>query len=85
MISRIYAWFPFAFVQLHFKLRFDLRGYGPDDIHVDTANNRLTVHAKKTVKSADSTQMREFCRTVYLPDKVDVDKFASNLTEVSGW
>ncbi|VDP89145.1 unnamed protein product [Echinostoma caproni] len=67
--------------KLHFKLRFDLRGYGPEDIHVETANNRLTVHAKRTTKSGNSTQMQEFCRTVYLPDKVESDHFVSNLSE----
>ncbi|THD22903.1 Alpha crystallin-containing small heat shock protein variant NtermFhHSP35a [Fasciola hepatica] len=67
--------------KLRFKLRFDLRGYEADDIHVETANNRLTVRAKKISRGENSMQKREFCRTVYLPDKVDEDKFVSNLSE----
>ncbi|KAA0196200.1 Alpha crystallin-containing small heat shock protein, partial [Fasciolopsis buskii] len=66
---------------LRFKLRFDLRGYGPEDVHVESDKNRLTVHAKKSEKKDGMSRVSEYCRTVYLPDKVDDEKFTSHLSK----
>ncbi|TPP61123.1 hypothetical protein FGIG_11358 [Fasciola gigantica] len=70
-------------VQLRFKLRWSTSsaGYEADDIHVETANNRSDVCIKRYSGREIPMAEGEFCRTVYLPDKVDEDKFVSNLSE----
>ncbi|TPP60898.1 Alpha crystallin-containing small heat shock protein variant NtermFhHSP35a [Fasciola gigantica] len=66
---------------LRFKLRFDLRGYSPEDVHVEADKNRLTVHAKRTDEKDGTSRMCEYCRTVYLPDKVDDEKCTAHLSK----
>nr|AAS19361.1 egg antigen [Paragonimus westermani] len=67
--------------RVHFKVRFNVEGYGPEDIQVNTSEHGLTVHAKKSVKDEKGTRMREFFRTIYLPPSVDKDHFQANMTE----
>ncbi|CAL8087917.1 unnamed protein product [Calicophoron daubneyi] len=66
--------------KVHFKVRFNAQGYRPEDIQVSASQNRLTVHAKKCSETESSKSSSEFCRTIYLPPTVDVDKFQCHLT-----
>ncbi|KAF7255245.1 hypothetical protein EG68_07572 [Paragonimus skrjabini miyazakii] len=66
--------------QLHFKVRFDVRGFGPNDIEVSTAKNRLTVHGKKSTCTDKSSSSSEFSRTIYLPDSIDDSQFQCHMT-----
>ncbi|KAF8566700.1 hypothetical protein P879_05627 [Paragonimus westermani] len=66
--------------QLHFKVRFDVRGFGPNDIEVSTAKNRLTVHGKKSARTDTSSSSNEFSRTIYLPDSIDESQFQCHMT-----
>lgn len=50
---------------------------------MESDKNRLTVHAKKSEKKDGMSRLSEYCRTVYLPDKVDDEKFTSHLSKVS--
>ncbi|RTG80676.1 uncharacterized protein DC041_0010106, partial [Schistosoma bovis] len=49
---------------VHFKVRFDAKDFLPEDIEVTTVDNHLRVHAKKSIKSGNSTTVREFHRSV---------------------
>ncbi|CAH8512499.1 unnamed protein product [Dicrocoelium dendriticum] len=66
--------------KLHFKVTFNVKGFGPKDIKVSTSKNRLTVHGKKSSKTNSSSSSSEFCRTIYLPESVDDDRFQCHLT-----
>lgn len=68
--------------QVHFKVRFDAKDFSPEDIDVTTVGNRLTVHAKKTTKTNQSSSNREFSRTIDLPQSIDHEKFSCTMTEV---
>ncbi|KAG5449656.1 Major egg antigen [Clonorchis sinensis] len=67
--------------RVHFKVRFDLQGYGPDDIKVSTSDNGVTVHAKKVVQTDRALSSREYSRTIYLPKSVDKKQLECHLTE----
>jgi HSP20 family molecular chaperone IbpA len=66
--------------KVHFKVRFNAQGYRPEDIKVTTSKNRLNVHAKKSSNTKNVQSSSEFCRTIYLPPSVDIDKFQCHLT-----
>ncbi|OON17202.1 hypothetical protein X801_06963, partial [Opisthorchis viverrini] len=53
--------------RVHFKVPFDLQGYGSDDIKVSTSDNGVTVHAKKFVQTDRALSSREYSRTFYIP------------------
>ncbi|CAH8514763.1 unnamed protein product [Dicrocoelium dendriticum] len=67
-------------LMLRFKVKFDVRGFGPDDLKVSASKNRLTVHGKKSKKTDTSLSSSEFCRTVYLPNSVDEEQFKCHFT-----
>lgn len=67
--------------KVHFKVRFDAKDFDPEDIDVTTVENRLTVHAKKNIKSGSSETSKEFCRTIDLPRTIDHEHFRCNLTD----
>ncbi|KAF7261813.1 hypothetical protein EG68_00927 [Paragonimus skrjabini miyazakii] len=66
--------------RLHFKVRFNLQGFDPENIQVSTAKNRLTVRAKQSQRTANSRSQKEYYRMIYLPDSVEDKKFTSHLT-----
>ncbi|VDO85814.1 unnamed protein product [Schistosoma mattheei] len=68
--------------QVHFKVRFDAKDFLPEDIEVTTVDNHLRVHAKKSIKSGNSTTVREFHRSVDLPRSIDHENFQCHMTEV---
>ncbi|KAF8566469.1 hypothetical protein P879_01764 [Paragonimus westermani] len=67
--------------RVHFKVRFNVEGYGPEDIQVNTSEHGLTVHAKKSVKDETGTRTRGYFRTIYLPPSIDKDHFQAHMTE----
>ncbi|KAG5449652.1 Major egg antigen [Clonorchis sinensis] len=67
--------------RVHFKLRFDLQGYGPDDVQVSTSDNCVSVHAKKVVQTDQGSSTREYSRTLYLPESIDRDHLECHLTQ----
>ncbi|CAL8077204.1 unnamed protein product [Calicophoron daubneyi] len=67
--------------RVHFKVRFDVRNFTPEDIKVTASKNRLNVHGKKVEKSDVSESVNEFCRTLYLPDDLDHDEIRCHFTD----
>ncbi|CAL8107303.1 unnamed protein product [Calicophoron daubneyi] len=67
--------------RMHFKVRFNAKDFAPEDIDVTTVENRLTVHAKKSIQSGGGSTSKEFCRTIDLPRSIDHEHFQCNLTE----
>ncbi|CAH8480944.1 Heat shock protein [Schistosoma haematobium] len=67
--------------KVHFKVRFDAKDFLPEDIEVTTVDNHLRVHAKKSIKSGNSTTVREFHRSVDLPRSIDHENFQCHMTE----
>ncbi|CAH8827811.1 unnamed protein product [Trichobilharzia szidati] len=67
--------------KVHFKVRFDAKDFAPEDIEVTTVDNHLRVHAKKSIKSGNTTTVREFHRSVDLPRSIDHEHFQCHLTE----
>jgi HSP20 family molecular chaperone IbpA len=60
--------------QVHFKARFNVTGFAPEDIKVTASKNRLNILAKSHEKTPTSEKRRELCRTIYLPSSVDHDQ-----------
>ncbi|KAF8566470.1 hypothetical protein P879_01765 [Paragonimus westermani] len=67
--------------RVHFKVRFNVEGYCPEDIKVTTSDHGLTVHAKKSTNTETGTTKREYFRTIYLPPSIEKDHFQGNMTE----
>lgn len=67
--------------QVHFMARFDAKDFDPEDIDVTTLENKLTVSAKKHIKTGETETQKEFCRTIELPRTIDHERFRCNLTE----
>ncbi|GAA51199.1 major egg antigen [Clonorchis sinensis] len=67
--------------RVHFKVRFDLQGYGPNDVQVSTSDNGLSVNAKKIVQTDQGSSSREYSRTLYLPQSIDRDNMECHLTQ----
>ncbi|KAK4473688.1 hypothetical protein MN116_003036 [Schistosoma mekongi] len=66
--------------KVHFNVRFDVKGFEPEDIKVTLTDNYIKVQAKKETKTESSSSCREFCRLVELPKSVDHDRLTCNLT-----
>lgn len=62
-------------------LRFNVRGYTPEEIDVKAFGNRITVRAKHEEKSDSGAVYREFTREYTLPDGVNLAALKSSLTE----
>ncbi|KAF7234648.1 hypothetical protein EG68_11810 [Paragonimus skrjabini miyazakii] len=67
--------------QIRFIVRFDVVGYGPEDIEVSTSSHGLTVHAKKSSQKETETNTQEYIRTIYLPSSIDKNHFVGHLSE----
>ncbi|VDN15177.1 unnamed protein product [Dibothriocephalus latus] len=66
---------------LHFKVRYNVQDFLPEDVEVTMRGNCLVVHGKKTEDTADGgVHTREFCRTVVVPNKVNKDNIHASLT-----
>nr|AEF98446.1 heat shock protein 23 [Sinonovacula constricta] len=64
------------------SLRFDCRGFKPEEINVKTIDDvTLQVHAKHESESPGSKVYREFTRTFKLPPEVHSDELKSLLTQ----
>lgn len=64
------------------SLRFDCRGFKPEEISVKTIDDdNLQVHAKHESESPGSKVYREFTRTFKLPPEVPRDQLKSLLTQ----
>ncbi|CAH8460618.1 unnamed protein product [Schistosoma turkestanicum] len=67
--------------KLYFKVHFDAKGFTPEDVKVESTENRLTVHAKKVSESGSSKSSREFCRMIELPQTIENNQLKCRLTE----
>ncbi|CAH8290029.1 unnamed protein product [Heterobilharzia americana] len=67
--------------KVHFKVRFDAKGFDAGDINVTSSDNRVTVHAKKETKSDGGRCSREFCRMVQLPQSIEHNQLKCRLTD----
>ncbi|CAH8465224.1 unnamed protein product [Heterobilharzia americana] len=67
--------------KLHFKVRFDAKGFEPENIKVNSTENRVTVYAKKVSESGSSKSSREFCRMIELPRTIDPSHMRCRLTD----
>ncbi|TPP57376.1 Major egg antigen (P40) [Fasciola gigantica] len=67
--------------KVKFHLQFDVRGYEPEHVQVKMEKHWLSVSAKKSVRTATGRTSSEYCRTVYVPNSVDEDKFECQMTE----
>ncbi|BHF71650.1 Belongs to the small heat shock protein (HSP20) [Sparganum proliferum] len=66
---------------LHFKARYNVQDFKPEDVEVTTRGNCLVVHGKKKEDLPDGgVRTREFCRSIVVPDKVNKDDFHATLT-----
>ncbi|TPP57378.1 Major egg antigen [Fasciola gigantica] len=66
---------------LHFKVRFDLRGYSPENIKVTTGPRQLTVQAQRSEQTSNSSSRSMFCRSIYLPEAIEDDKLQCFLSD----
>ena len=73
----------YVVLQVHFKVRFDAKGFSADDIKVESNDHCLTVHAKNECENEKSKSTREFCRILELPRSIEHDQLKCSLTEVS--
>nr|CAH8825319.1 unnamed protein product [Trichobilharzia regenti] len=67
--------------KLHFKVRFDVKGFSPEDINVKTTDNGVVVSAKKVTQTNTSKSSREFCRMIELPQSIEQTKLECHLTD----
>ncbi|THD25490.1 Major egg antigen [Fasciola hepatica] len=67
--------------RLHFKVRFDLRGYSPENIKVTTGPRQLTVQAQRSEQTSNSSSRSMFCRSIYLPEAIEDDKLQCFLSD----
>lgn len=63
-----------------FSLQFDVRQFKPEEIHVKTAGNQLTVHAKHEDKDSGKSSYREYSRQFILPKEVNAELLSSKLS-----
>lgn len=68
---------------MRFKVRFNVKGFSPEDINVSTTDNRVIVSAKKVTETDTSKSSRQFCRMIDLPQSIEQTKLECNLTNVS--
>nr|AAW25825.1 SJCHGC02336 protein [Schistosoma japonicum] len=66
--------------KVHFKVRFDVKGFSPEDINVSTTDNRVVVCAKKVTETGTSKSSRQFCRMIELPQSIEQTKLDCRLT-----
>ncbi|CAH8460276.1 unnamed protein product [Heterobilharzia americana] len=69
-----------TFGHLHFSVRFDVKGFDPEDIKVTSTDNHITVQAKKEMKTNNLYGTREFCRMIQLPQSINHSQLKCNLT-----
>jgi HSP20 family molecular chaperone IbpA len=62
------------------SLRFDCSRFKPEEIHVKSKDNQLTVHAKHVEETKGRKVHQEFTREYTLPDSVDPKTLKSHLT-----
>lgn len=63
-----------------FYLQFDVRQFKPEEIHVKTSGNQLTVQARHEEKDSGKSAFREYCRQYVLPKEVRQDQLVSKLS-----
>ena len=65
-----------------FSIRFDVHGFAPEDVQIETTGSQLTVTAKHLEEAAGGgTNIRSFNRHVEVPRDVDLDSFISYLSD----
>ena len=76
--------FCYLFFQTIFRAKFDLGAFDPEDIEVRVDNQTLSVQAKHTQRSQNSSSGQYFCRAMVLPDGVRTEELKSKLEKVTG-
>ncbi|CAH8460635.1 unnamed protein product [Schistosoma turkestanicum] len=67
--------------KVYFKVRFNVKGFSPEDINVNTTDNRVVVSAKKVTETGTSKSSRQFCRMIDLPQSIEQTKLECHLTD----
>ncbi|KAF5400034.1 hypothetical protein PHET_06711 [Paragonimus heterotremus] len=67
--------------RIHFKVRLNTEGYGPEDIQMNTSKQALKVHVKKSVKEETGSRTYEYVCTTCLPPSMKKGQFQANVTE----
>jgi len=62
------------------SLKFDVRQFQPEDIHVETHDRQLCVHAKHEEKSDGKHSINTFQRVYMLPENIEGEKLSSVLS-----
>ena len=62
-----------------YRLNFDLRQYKPEEIHVKTHNNMLSVHAKHESDGESGKLYREFQQQFTIPEGIQLHSMSSVL------
>jgi HSP20 family molecular chaperone IbpA len=63
-----------------FQLEFDLRQFRPEEIHIKTCGNQLSVHCKHEDKENGRSVFREYNRQFVLPKEVNPEHLTSKLS-----
>ena len=69
-------------LQTIFRAKFNLETFDPEDIEVRVDNQTLSVQAKHTQRTQNSSSGQYFCRAMLLPDGVRTDELKSTLDKV---
>lgn len=63
-----------------FRLKFDVRQFRPEEIHIKTSGNQLSIHAKHEDKDpSGKSTFREYSRQYILPREVSPEMLSSKL------
>ncbi|XP_061188211.1 heat shock protein 30C-like [Saccostrea echinata] len=63
-----------------FQLEFDLRQFRPEEIHIKTTGNQLSVHCKHEEKENGKSSFKEYNRQFVLPKEVNPEHLTSKLS-----
>lgn len=63
-----------------FQLEFDVRQFRPEEIHIKTNGNQLSVHCKHEEKENGKSAFREYNRQFILPKEVNPEHLTSKLS-----
>ncbi|KAM3187207.1 hypothetical protein ACTXT7_002760 [Hymenolepis weldensis] len=65
--------------QTIFRTKFNLQAFDPEDIEVRVDNQTLSIHARHTRRTSNSSSGQYFCKAMLLPDGVRTEELKSRL------
>ena len=65
----------------HFEVAFDLTGFDPEEVKVQTENGKLILHAKKETSTKDDYSLNEFSQTYTLPSDLKRENLKTKWTD----